>query len=156
LDSMKVLGIIPSFFSMHTYYWGDWHVSQTMGRERAYRMEATNSALKRGMIFTEHHDAPVALPNSIMILYTTVNRISRSGIVIGPDERVSAYDALRSITRWAAYQYFEENNKGTIKEGKLADFVILDKNPVKIDPKNIINIQVLETIKEGKSVYLKR
>ena len=155
LDSMKVLEIIPSFFSMHTYYWGDWHVSQTMGKERAYHMEATGSALKRGMIFTEHHDAPVALPNSIMILYTTVNRISRSGVVIGPDERVSPYDALRSITSWAAYQYFEETLKGSIKQGKLADFVILDKNPVKVKPTTIKDITVLETIKEGKSVYKK-
>ncbi|WP_029273326.1 amidohydrolase [Flavobacterium sp. KJJ] len=155
LDSMKVLKIMPSFFGMHTYYWGDWHRDETLGKERAYRISPAETALKKGMIFTEHHDAPVALPNSIMILYSTVNRISRSGDIIGPKERISPYNALRSITIWAAYQYFEEAAKGSIKEGKLADFVILDKNPVKIDPQKIINIQVLETIKEGKSVYKK-
>nr|WP_304529190.1 amidohydrolase family protein [Flavobacterium sp. 9] len=72
---------------------------------------------------------------------------------MGPDERISPYDALRSITIWAAYQYFEENSKGSIKEDKLADFVILDNNPLKVDPKKIIDIKVLETIKEGKTVF---
>lgn len=153
LDSMKALGIIPSFFSMHTYYWGDWHRDQVLGKERAYKISPTATALKKGMIFTEHHDAPVALPSSIMILYTTVNRISRSGDIIGPDERVSPYAALESITKWAAYQYFEENSKGTLTPGKLADLVILDNNPLKVDPKEIINIKVLETIKEGITVY---
>ncbi|MFG4002421.1 amidohydrolase [Flavobacterium aquidurense] len=155
LDAMKSLGIIPSFFGMHTYYWGDWHRDETLGKERAYRISPAATALKKGMIFTEHHDAPVALPNSIMILYSVVNRISRSGDVIGVNERISPYDALRSITTWAAYQYFEEDSKGSIKENKLADFVILDKNPVKVDPKTIKDIVVLETIKEGKSVYKK-
>lgn len=155
LDAMKFLGLIPSFFGMHTYYWGDWHRDETLGKERAYRISPAASALKKGMILTEHHDAPVALPNSIMILYSVVNRISRSGDVIGVDERISSYDALRSITTWAAYQYFEENTKGSIKQNKLADFVILDKNPVKVAPKTIKDIVVLETIKEGKSVYKK-
>jgi hypothetical protein len=105
------------------------------------------------MIFTQHHDAPVALPSSVMILYSVVNRISRSGDVIGPDQRISTYVALKSITEWAAYQHFEEDIRGTIKEGKLADFVILDKDPLKIDPKELIDLKVLETIKEGQSVY---
>jgi hypothetical protein len=153
LDSMKVLGIIPSFFSMHTFYWGDWHRDETLGKERAYRISPTQSALKRGMIFTEHHDAPVANPDAIRILATTVNRTSRSGDVIGPDQRVSPYIALKSITDWAAYQSFEDDIKGTLKAGKLADFVILDKNPCKIDPAAINDLKVLETIKEGKTVY---
>lgn len=156
LDSMKALKIIPSFFGMHTYYWGDWHRDETLGKERAYRISPAATALKKDIIFTEHHDAPVALPSSIMILYSVVNRTSRSGDVIGPDERINPYDALRSITIWAAWQYFEENSKGSIKEGKLADFVILDKNPIKVDPKTINDILVMETIKEGKSVYKKQ
>jgi hypothetical protein len=155
LDQMKELGIIPSFFSMHTYYWGDWHRDETLGKERAYKISPTATALSKGMLFTEHHDAPVALPSSIMILHTTVNRVSRTGDIIGPDERVSPYVALSSITKWAAYQYFEEQQKGTLEPGKLADLVILDKNPLKVDPTEIINIQVLETIKEGKTVYAK-
>jgi predicted amidohydrolase YtcJ len=155
LDSMKALGIIPSFFSMHTFYWGDWHANETLGQPRANRISPTGSALKRNMIFTEHHDAPVANPDAIRILDNTVNRTSRSGQVIGPDQRITTYQALKSITDWAAYQYFEEELKGTIKAGKLADFVILDKNPVKIDPKELGKLQVVETIKEGNTVYRK-
>ncbi len=153
LDKMKELGIIPSFFSMHTFYWGDWHRDQTLGKERAWKISPTATALEKGMLFTEHHDAPVALPSSIMILHTTVNRVSRSGAIIGPEERISPYEALSSITKWAAYQYFEEDTKGTLQPGKLADLVILDRNPLKVDPMEIKDITVLETIKEGKTVY---
>jgi hypothetical protein len=155
LDTMKVLGVIPSFFSMHTFYWGDWHADETLGYPRVDRISPTGDALKRGMLFTEHHDAPVANPDAIRILDNTVNRTSRSGKVIGPNQCVTAYQALQSITSWAAYQYFEEDRKGSIKAGKLADFVILDKNPVKIDPKQLGNLVVMETIKEGKQVYVK-
>jgi len=153
LDRMKQLGIVPSFFSMHTFYWGDWHRDETLGKDRAFRISPTQSALKRGMWFTEHHDAPVALPNSIMILHTTVNRTTRSGTVLGEDQRVSPYIALKSITDWASRQYFEEKSKGTISIGKLADFVILDKDPIKVDPAKIHEIKVLETIKEGRTVF---
>jgi predicted amidohydrolase YtcJ len=108
------------------------------------------------MIFTEHHDAPVALPSSIMVLYSTVNRLSRTKKVIGADERISPYDALKSLTTWAAFQYFEEDTKGTLTKGKLADLVILDKNPLKVAPEAIMDIQVVSTIKEGKVVYQKQ
>lgn len=153
LDRMQELGIVPSFFSMHTFYWGDWHKNETLGKERAYRISPTQSALQRGMKFTEHHDAPVALPSAMMILHTTVNRTSRSGEVIGPKQRVSPFIALKSITEWAAWQYFEDDIKGTLTAGKLADFVILDKDPVAVPPMTIQDIVVLETIKEGKTVY---
>lgn len=153
LDQMQALKIMPSFFSMHTYYWGDWHRDQTLGKEWAYHISPTASALERGMIFTEHHDAPVALPNAIMVLHTTVNRVSRSGDIIGPDQRVSPYVGLKSLTEWGAWQYFEEDQKGTLEPGKLADFVILDKDPLVIPPEDIINIRVLETIKEGQTIY---
>jgi predicted amidohydrolase YtcJ len=153
LDRMKELAIMPSFFSMHTFYWGDWHSNETLGKERAYRISPTASALKRGMLFTEHHDAPVALPSALVVLHATVNRTSRTGIVIGPDQRVTAYTGLRAITSWAAWQYGEDRSKGTLTAGKLADLVILDTNPLKIDPALIRNIKVMETIKEGKTVY---
>ncbi|MCU0918222.1 MAG: amidohydrolase [Planctomycetes bacterium] len=153
LDRMKGLGIVPSFFSMHTFYWGDWHRDETLGRERAYRISPTQSALKRGMRFTEHHDAPVALPSAIMILHTTVNRTSRSGDLIGSEQRVSPFIALKSITEWAAWQYFEEQTKGTLTAGKLADLVILDKDPTAVEPASIKDIRILETIKEGRTVY---
>lgn len=85
-----------------------------------------------------------------------VNRTSRSGEVIGPDQRVSPFIALKSITEWAAWQYFEEKSKGTLTASKLADFVILDKDPVAVEPATIKDIAVLETIKEGQTVYKAR
>jgi predicted amidohydrolase YtcJ len=153
LDSMKQLGIIPSFFSMHTFYWGDWHRDETLGQERAFRISPAQTAYRKGLIFTEHHDAPVGLPSSIMILHTAVNRTSRTNSVIGEAEKLTPYQALLSLTRYSAYQYFEEKNKGTLTAGKLADLVILDRNPMKVDPKDIIRIHVMETIKEGRTVF---
>lgn len=154
LDEMKELGIITSFFGMHTYYWGDWHRDSVLGPERAARISPAASSLKRSMIYTQHHDAPVALPSSMMILASQVTRTTRSGQVLGPEQRVSIMDALKSITINAAYQYFEENVKGSLEPGKLADFVILDKNPLEVEPMAIKDIQVVKTIKEGKSIYV--
>jgi hypothetical protein len=96
-----------------------------------------------------------SIPHLMMILWTTVSRVSRTGEVMRPDEKLTAYEALKSITIWGAYQLFEEDKKGTLKEGKLADMVILDKNPLKVDPMTLKDIIVLETIKEGTTVYKK-
>ena len=105
------------------------------------------------MIYTSHNDAPVTLPNAMMVLSSQVNRTTRSGKILGKAQRVSVEQALKSITISAAYQYFEENVKGSIEPGKLADFVILDGNPLKVDSQDLTGIRVLETIKEGRSVY---
>jgi predicted amidohydrolase YtcJ len=156
LDAMKELGIIPSFFGMHTYYWGDWHRDSVLGPERASRISPAASALKRAIPFTQHHDAPVALPSAIMVLFSQVNRVTRSGQVLGPEQRVSVMDAIKSITINAAHQYFEERTKGSLEPGKLADFVILDQNPLTVDPMKIKDIKVVETIKEGKTIYRAR
>lgn len=155
LDSFVSEKIWPSFFPMHTFYWGDWHVNSVLGKERAYKISPTNTALKKGLKFTSHHDAPVALPSSIRVLSATVTRVSRSGQIIGPDERVSAYHGLKALTDWAAYQHFEESTKGTIEIGKVADFIILDKNPLKIDPMELENLMVVATYKGGKAIYNK-
>jgi len=153
LDAYRELGIIPSFFGMHTFYWGDWHRESVLGPERAARISPASSAIERGMIYTQHHDAPVALPSSTVILATQVNRTTRSGQVLGPEQRVSALKALNSITINAAYQYFEEDRKGSIEVGKLADLVILSANPLEISPEELWDLEVLETIKEGKTVF---
>jgi len=153
LDSFVEHKMWPSFFPMHTFYWGDYHVNSVLGKERAYKISPTNTALKKGLKFTSHHDAPVALPSSIRVLSATVTRTSRSGQVIGPDERISPYLALKALTDWAAYQHFEEKSKGTIEVGKVADFVILDKNPLKIDPMELSNLKVEQTIKGGERIY---
>jgi predicted amidohydrolase YtcJ len=152
LDALADLGVIPSLFPMHTFYWGDWY-DQIVGPEQAQRISPMRSALDRGMIATSHTDAPVALPNLMQVMWATVNRVSRSGQVMGPDERLTPLEALKTFTITGAYQHFEEDRKGSIEVGKLADLVILSDNPLTVDPMTINQIQVMETIKEGETVY---
>ncbi len=150
------LDIYPSFFPMHTFYWGDWHVESVLGPKRAAYISPCKDVIDAGLIITSHHDAPVTFPNSMRVLDATVNRVTRSGKILGEDQRLTPYQGLKTLTEWAAIQYFEEESKGTITVGKLADFVILDQNPLKIDPMKINQIQVLESIKEGNTVYEKK
>jgi predicted amidohydrolase YtcJ len=152
LDALKDLQVIASLFPMHTFYWGDWY-DQIIGPELAQQISPIKTALNKGLKVTSHTDAPVALPNLMQVMWATVNRTSRSGKVMGPDERLTPLEALKAITIWGAYQHFEDGTKGSIQEGKLADLVILDKNPVAVDPTTINEIQVMETIKEGTTVY---
>lgn len=147
------LGIMPSFFPMHTYYWGDWHRDSVLGPERAVNISPLGWAMQRSMIFTSHHDAPVAMPDPMRVMHATVNRVTRSGQVLGPEHRVSPLVALKAHTLWSAYQHFEEKSKGSIEVGKLADFVLLDRSPLDCDPMTIDTIKVMETIKEGKTVF---
>jgi predicted amidohydrolase YtcJ len=152
VQQLKSLGIFPSMFPMHTFYWGDWY-KQIVGPEQAARISPMRSILNTGLHATSHTDAPVALPNLMQVVWATVNRTSRSGDVIGPDERVTPYEAMKMITIWAAEQFGEQAAKGSIKEGKLADLVVLSGNPLTVDPATINQIQVLETIKEGRTVW---
>lgn len=154
LDSYKELDIIASLFPLHTFYWGDWH-KQIIGEELGNNISPTRTALNKGLKLTIHTDAPVALPNLMRMVGITVERKSRSGKLIGEDEKLTAYEALKAITIWSAYQHFEEDKKGTLEEGKLADMVILDKNPLKVAEEKIKEIIVLETIKDGVSIYKK-
>jgi predicted amidohydrolase YtcJ len=150
---LKELDVIPSLFPMHTFYWGDWHKTSVLGPERAAYISPARDVLDAGLIFTSHHDAPVALPDSMRVLSATVTRVTRSGEVLGPDQRVTPYEGLKAITLWPAYQHFEEKVKGSIEVGKQADFVILSADPLSIDPLKIADIKVLETINDGRTVF---
>ncbi len=152
VQQLKSLGIFPSMFPMHTFYWGDWY-KQIVGPEQAARISPMRSILNTGLHATSHTDAPVALPNLMQVVWATVNRTSRSGTIVGPDERVTPYEAMKMITLWGAEQFGEQAMKGSIKEGKLADLVVLSGNPLTVDPATINQIQVLETIKEGATVW---
>lgn len=152
LDRVKELKMIPSFFVAHVYHWGDIHI-KNFGMERASRISLAKSALDKGIKFTFHQDAPVIEPNMLETIWCAVNRITKNGVLLGAEERISPLDALIAVTKNAAYQYFEEDIKGSLKEGKLADLVILDKNILKVDPMEIRNIKVLETIKEGETIF---
>lgn len=153
LDSYKHLNVFPSLFPMHTFYWGDWHRDHTVGPELAPNISPTGWAMARGMKFSSHHDAPVAFPDSMRVLSATVTRRSRSGAIIGPEQRVDVVTALKAMTIWPAYQHFEEGSKGSIEKGKLADFVILSKDPTSVDPETLSQLKVTETIKEGKTIF---
>ena len=152
---LKELQIFPSLFPMHTFYWGDWY-DQIIGPELAQQISPMRSVLNAGMIATSHTDAPVALPNLMQVMWATVNRVSRSGKVMGPGERVTPLEAFKMITLWGAHEHFEEKTKGSLEAGKLADMVILSDNPLTIEPTKINTIQVMETIKEGKTVYTRK
>ena len=152
LDDFKDLEIINSLFPLHTFYWGDWH-KEIIGDSLGNKISPVKTALNKGLKISIHTDAPVALPNLMRVVWTAVNRTSRSGQIIGEEERLTPYEALQAITIWSAYQHFEENTKGSLEVGKLADLVILDKNPLKVAPDAIKEIQVIETIKEGRQIY---
>jgi predicted amidohydrolase YtcJ len=153
VDAFNRLDVFPSLFPMHTFYWGDWHRDRTVGPVNADNISPTGWVVARGMRFSSHHDAPVAFPNSMRVLDATVTRRSRSGDIIGPAQRVDVITALKAMTIWPAYQHFEENDKGSLLPGKLADFVILSDDPTAIDPELLDEIKVLETIKEGELIY---
>jgi predicted amidohydrolase YtcJ len=154
LDSYKALGVIPSLFAMHTFYWGDWHLDHTVGPVAGLNISPTGWARKRGMIFSSHHDAPVAFPDSMRVLDATVTRRARgTGRIVGPEQRVDVITALKAMTIWPAYHHFEEKTKGSLERGKLADFAILSKDPTAVVPTKIADIKVTETVKEGKTIF---
>lgn len=149
---LKPLGVFPSMFPMHTFYWGDWY-TQIVGPEQAQRISPMRAILNTGLHATSHSDAPVALPNLMQVAWATVNRTSRSDVVIGPDERVTPLEAMKMITLWGAEQFGEASSKGSLEPGKRADMVILSDNPLTIDPMRLNAVVVLETIKDGRTVF---
>lgn len=153
VDSFVELGVFPSLFPMHTFYWGDWHRDHTVGPVDGDNISPTGWYLRRGAMFSSHTDAPVAFPDSMRVLAATVTRRTRSGDILGPDQRVPVEVALKAMTIWPAFQIFEEQDKGSITPGKLADFVILTEDPTAVDPETLDGIKVAATIKEGESVY---
>lgn len=150
LDEMKALGIIPTFFLDHIWYWGDYHYESVLGPDRASRISPAASAVKRGMAFTLHQDPPVKMPNPILAIHNAVNRQTPKGRVLGVDQRISVMDAIRAVTIYGAYQYFEEEIKGSLEKGKYADLVILDQNPLQVHLSHLKDIQVLATVNRGK------
>jgi predicted amidohydrolase YtcJ len=152
LDDYALFGMVPSFFSNHTFFWGDVHV-KNLGTERAHFLSPMKSAGKLGIHFTNHSDYAVTPLDPLFTVWSAVNRLSRSGKVIGEAERITPYQALKAITLDGAWQFHEEDSKGSITVGKLADLVILDGNPLTVDPMAIKDIKIMATYKEGDVVY---
>ena len=147
------VGAITSFTAGGIYPMGD-YLARLMGPDRVAWAGAAGSVQRAGIPWTMHHDMPAGVsPSLIYALWNIVNRTTKSGVVLAPQEKVSPYDGLRALTINGAYQFHEEKSKGSLEPGKLADLVVLSANPLKVDPMTIKDIQVVETIKEGTSLY---
>ena len=152
LDRMRELGVLPSFYAVHPFFWGDWH-RLSFGDERASFISPLRAALDRGIPITIHNDSPVVPPDIMRLVSIAVNRETRSGYVLGPDQRVDVMEALHAVTLGAAYQYFEENEKGSLEAGKRADFVILAQDPRIVESEALADIDIIETISRGMTIY---
>lgn len=152
LDRMKALGIVPSFFAAHPFFWGDWH-RKSFGDDRAMRISPMRSSLDRDLPFTIHNDAMVVPPHMLRLIEIAMARKTREGVVLGADQRVSFEEALHAVTLGSAYQYFEEDRKGSITPGKRADLVVLERDPVAVPVEDVSEIAILETFARGVSIY---
>ena len=152
LKEMAEIGMIPSIFVAHTYYWGDVHL-KNLGPVRGAHISPARSAKDCGLRYNFHQDCPVLAPDMMRTVWCAVNRLTRNGVKIGADQCIGVFDALKGITINAAYAYHEEDRKGTLEAGKLADMVSLERNPLTVDPMELKDIEVVETVKEGVAVY---
>jgi predicted amidohydrolase YtcJ len=152
LDKYVQYKIRPSLYTLHTYYFAEAHIANR-GREQTDYLSPMRDAIDKGLVPTNHTDFVVAPLDQMFMLWSAVNRVSRGGEVIGADQRVTPLEALKAMTINVALQYGEQDSKGSLAVGKRADLVILDKNPLKVEPTTIKDIKVIETIKDGKSVY---
>lgn len=154
IDDVKRLEIIPSFFIAHCYHWGDIHI-ENFGFERAKKISPVKECINENILYTFHQDSPVIKPDMLETIWCAVNRITKNGIILEEEEKISVYDAIKGITINAAIQYGEEKNKGTIEVGKLANFVIINEDILNINTDQIKNIEIIETINKGKTIYKK-
>jgi predicted amidohydrolase YtcJ len=153
LDSYVELGLTPTYFSNHAYFWGDVH-TMNFGKERASHISPMKTAKEKGLIFSNHTDFNITPLDPFFTVWTAMKRESRSGVIIGPQERIDAYTALQALTTGPAWQFFEESRVGKLDVGMESSFVITDKNPLKMtEVDDIRTIKILETIKEGETIY---
>lgn len=153
LGEMKTLDIQPSFFASHTWYWGDWHRDVALGPKRADFISPQATAWTLGLRPTAHNDSPVVEPDIMRLVWSSVNRRTQSGDILGPLERIPVYRALQQVTINAAWQIGEDADKGSLAPGKRADLVVLDTDPLTADPAKLFRIKVVATIKDGKTIY---
>ncbi|MFL2935485.1 MAG: amidohydrolase [Myxococcota bacterium] len=153
LDVMKQYGAIPSFFTAHVFYWGDFHRDSVMGPERAGHLSPTRWAQDRGILFNMHTDTPIVPYDQFHLVWSSVERKTRSGKTLGPEQKLTVHEALRAVTYNPAWAYGEGDRKGTLSPGKLADLILVSENPYKVDPSTLPDIEILATWKEDRLVY---
>lgn len=151
LGEVKELKIIPSFFVAHVYHWGDVHI-RNFGLKRASEISPAGEAERCGITFTFHQDSPVIQPDMLETIWCACTRTTAAGELLGENQRISAYSAMKAVTLNAAYQYFEEKEKGSLLPGKKADMVILSESPLEVESDRIREIRVLATIKDGQTL----
>jgi predicted amidohydrolase YtcJ len=152
LDKFAQYKIRPSLYTLHTYYFAEAHVANR-GTGQAMYISPMRDAIDKGLEPTNHTDFVVAPLDQMFMLWSAVNRVSRAGAVIGADQRITPLEGLKAQTINVAWQYGEQAAKGSLEPGKLADLVILDKNPLTVDPLSIKDIKVVETVKDGETIY---
>ncbi|HGM5431860.1 hypothetical protein AAY84_10345 [Serratia marcescens] len=160
IKDMAQLGIQPSFLMNHVYYYGLQYQQQLLGKERTARMDAANDCLQLGLPFSLHTDAPCSQTGALQLVHVAVNRTYEENQQPGknstsPEQRIPVYEALRAVTLTAAHHIGMEKHIGSLEEGKFADLVILDRNPLKVASEEIIGIAVCETWVGGVCVYQK-
>ena len=153
LDRMQKAKILASFFVTHTYFWGDRHKNIFLGKERAERIDPLQSALRRRIPFTLHNDTYVTPIDPLLSVWSAVSRKTAKGEILGKEQQIDVYNALKAITVWGAYQFHEEKIKGSLEAGKLADFVILRQNPLAVPKEDIKDIVISSTVIGGRCVY---
>jgi hypothetical protein len=149
LQKMAALGVAGNIFPVHIYYWGDFHYEQTMGPDRANRMDSAAAAAQAGVRVSFHSDAPVTPVGPLFSAWCAVARQTSSGRVLGPEHRISVADALKAITLDAAYLLQQDDRKGSIEIGKLADLTVLAENPLEAGPARLKDTRILATVKQG-------
>lgn len=153
LARMKNVGLWPSFFGLHVWNWGDRHRDVFLGPERAARLDPCGSAARLGLPFSLHADTPVLPQMTMLSIHTAVNRLTSSGRALGPEQRISPLEAVRAYTTYAAAMCFDEERRGSIEPGKIADFTLLGADPCAVPPENIRYIPILATISAGRLVW---
>lgn len=152
LDKYVQYKILPSFYTLHTYYFAEAHMANR-GKAQAMYISPMRDAIDKGLVPTNHTDFVVAPLDQLFVMWSAVNRISRDGALIGADQRATPLEALKAQTINVARQVGEQASKGSLEVGKRADLVVLDQNPLKVEPMKIRDVKVVETFKDGKSIY---
>ena len=146
---MKKLGVCVNLFSNHIYYFGDQHAEITIGPDRAERMDGCRTALDHGIPLAVHSDAPITPMGPLTCAWAAVNRLTESGKILGPNERISVAEALHAITLGPAYTLKMDGEVGSVETGKWADFVVLDEDPTIVDSTKIKDISIWGTVLGG-------
>ncbi len=144
------LGAIVSANPYYVTGFSDKYGEVGLGPERADAMVRSGSVVKRGIPYSFHSDLPMAPSIPLFLAWCGANRITPSGRVAGPEQRIAVEDALKAVTSEAAWSWRRENEIGSIAPGKLANFTILEQDPLAVDPLKLKDVPVWGTVFEGR------